>query len=174
MFFPYNERHLRCHPNAYLITSSYPFNQCAKSRLVVTYKCSICSLECTQISRKLTTQTMLCSIHFKSIRGRHVRYKGDIEPKISRPIRAGLLLGVDRSQLVELVSSLISVSKPKIVAQKSIDEIAKYSIVELTDNCFWGDDSFARVTKERYIRPKKKQKLYKEQEQNMVCPLYQL
>lgn len=87
------------------------------------------------------------------------RYIGSICKDISKPIRAGLLLDVDKDKLVDLIASLSPVCNeisPKAVAQIQIDEIRQYDNIQLLNNCFWGNDSESRVNKERYNYPKRK------------------
>ena len=75
--------------------------------------------------------------------------------KLSRPIRAGILMGVNHDNLVELIASLLSVNEsvnPQSLSEQYIAEITEYDRVHLADNCFWGDDSASRVKKDRYKR----------------------
>jgi hypothetical protein len=100
----------------------------------------------------LYRQTLLCSNHKKNGRV-HVHYAGEIPIEISRPIRAGILLDVNRHHLVELITTLLSITDaedPKSLSEKYITEVALFDRVRLADNCFWGDDSASRVKKDRY------------------------
>lgn len=120
---------------------------------------------------------MQCSNHKK--RRRHlVRYSGPLPTSITLPIRAGLLLQVEQSKLIELIASLVpaNIEENNITfAETHINTISKYSYAELADNCFWGNDSCSRVNKERYVRLKKKQKSTEPLKvfyTNFVCVLY--
>ena len=154
MFFPYDATLLRCHPMAALITSSVSNTLRCKSRMKVSYQCALCGNELVGRCCDLHRQTLLCSNH--KTHGRvHFHYAGDIPMKLSRPIRAGILMGVNHDNLVELIASLLSVNEsvnPQSLSEQYIAEITEYDRVYLADNCFWGDDSASRVKKDRYKR----------------------
>ena len=78
------------------------------------------------------------------------KYNGPIPYHVSHPIRAGLLLGVKRDHLLNLVRSLDPVKQapnPIDLANKYIESIAKYDRVILADNCFWSDGSSSSRSK---------------------------
>lgn len=162
MFFPYDARKLRCHPNAAAITSEYSSELTLGSMKRVTYKCAQCGSSLNTRVDLLCYQTMLCKNHNKKTYGRRERYNGVIAKEATIAIRAGLLLLVDQEKLIDVIASFDTMSTetdPRSVAMKYIAELAEYSSVQLADNCFWGNDSAFRVTKERYKRSTKKQKM---------------
>jgi hypothetical protein len=92
-------------------------------------------------------------------------YKGTIPLGIITPIRAGLVFGEDRGELVQLVISLIlkleettSKSSPDVHtrAVAYIDELSQYTHVQQLDNTFWGQTSSSRVKGEPYVRKNKR------------------
>jgi hypothetical protein len=78
------------------------------------------------------------------------RYIGPFIPiKISRPIRAGLLYGVDHTELLSLITGLLipdfpgpeddSMLQREERARLYVAVVSGYTVPELADNCFWGD-----------------------------------
>jgi hypothetical protein len=168
MFFPYDARLLRCHPVGHLYrgnTEAFHGLLCSNWRIKCEWKCSECDNEynasnnCDFFLKKTQLilvfnqchQTCKCSIHVRSLIGRsRNRYIGPFIPlEISRPIRAGILYGVDFVDLQSLVESLLIPSYP-IPVRDSIQErevrariyiavLSGFTHPELADNCFWGD-----------------------------------
>ncbi len=68
---------------------------------------------------------------------------------INRPIRAGLLYGVDHTQLLSLITGLLipdfpgpedeTMQRREERARLHVAVVSGYTIPELADNCFWGD-----------------------------------
>ncbi len=95
-------------------------------------------------------QRSKCSAHIKSFLGkRSVQYIGPFIPfDISRPIRAGLLYGVNEDELRSLVVNLLGPSYPvtdeyytqrrEEHARMCIAVVSGFNVPELADNCFWG------------------------------------
>lgn len=161
LLFPYDATMLRCHPMAAFIApkdKEHLQSTKYKSRKVLHFRCCICQHEFNGICWNISRQMMICKNHKK--RGaRVVRYKGNIPSSVSLPIRAGILLDIPNEKIVDLIMSLEHLqSKDNKLAESYIEEVSTYSKIQLADNCFWGDDSASRITKERYKRPKKKQK----------------
>ncbi len=83
---------------------------------------------------------------------------------LSKPIRAGLLLNVDNEQLIELVLNLLDKAYNTMVDNKNayaitlIDMMKGFSVVHLTDNCFWNDNSSIRKDGHMYKHPIQKRK----------------
>lgn len=89
------------------------------------------------------------------------KYTGHIDKVITQPIRAGILMSVDQDKLIDLISSLLPITKEsehRETVKKYIEEISQYDAIHLANNSFWGHDSSSRVTKERYQHPKKNKK----------------
>ncbi len=96
-------------------------------------------------------QTCKCANHVKPFIGRkRHRYIGPFIPlEISRPIRAGLLYGVDSADLQSLIVSLLirdytgpdedSIQIRETRARFYINLVSGFTVPEMTDNCFWGD-----------------------------------
>ena len=85
------------------------------------------------------------------------RYDGPLPSSITRPIRAGLLLEVSHIEFVSLVATfplVADTADPRRLAERYIDDIGKYSRDQLSNNCFWGDDSDSRKHTGRYKRKK--------------------
>ena len=94
-----------------------------------------------------------CEEHaLKMRRSNRPRYNGTIPVNICRPIRAGLLQGVDHVRLVELIASMEPVEEHNQIttAEAHINEIASHTRLDLQDNGFWWDDTASRITGERY------------------------
>lgn len=165
-FFPYDERYIRCHPLNAAIVQGQPMkeNVLIHSHLKIHIKCSICQSIMKGSIISLIRQTNKCNQHKKRA-SNTLKYNGTIVKAVSTPIRAGILMDVDRGKLLELITLLSPVCdkpNPEEVAQMYFDEVAQYSRVQLADNCFWGNDSASRVTKERYQRPKKEKRKIEE------------
>jgi hypothetical protein len=108
---------------------------------------------------------MQCKLHKKRSRNRPC-YRGLIVPVITTPIRAGILSGEDRGQLLQLISSLITklnettpLSDPDVLAAAYIDEVSQYTRVQQLDNTFWGRTSASRVKGGPYVRKNKRQRV---------------
>jgi hypothetical protein len=90
-------------------------------------------------------------IHVKPFVGRkRHRYVGPFIPvHLHRPIRAGLLYGVDHVELLSLIAGLLipdfpgpedeTVQRREERARLYIAVVSGYTVPELADNCFWGD-----------------------------------
>ena len=105
--FPYEENRLRCHPLAAAIVDKQAIqNLTIKSTVQLKVKCSRCNEVFTGRVFNLIHQTNQCSAHKDELSKKKSGYNGHIPSRISRPIRAGLLLGVERDRLVDLIVSL--------------------------------------------------------------------
>lgn len=151
MFFPYDANKARCHPIALSIITPYlEWGQLTiQSNCKVTVKCSRCDNTFHSTIGHLRMQTGQCRNHFKdNCKKNRPHYLGDIPKEISRPIRAGILLCVDREKLIALLCSLdpLVSDEPDVTIRRAkaiqmIDTIrATYDDVTLADNCFWGDN----------------------------------
>ncbi len=115
-------------------------------------------------------QTGRCPLHSRYVMHySRPRYYGiDIPIEVVRPIRAGVLFGVDRNKLCELVVKLLvirdgdepfPVETQEFRAGIYIDTISGFSNAELIDNCFWGDGVHHRGMRVAYQwYPKSKSK----------------
>jgi hypothetical protein len=149
-FFPYDCKALRCHPISALLDTSQtiPLHLTIGTAAKVRFLCSVCFEPCMRAPMLARRQTMKCKAHSKQSHDWHrQKYMGPIPLHIRRPIRAGLLLKVDRQALCNLVASLEptkNAEDPIGLATNYIECIAQYDFVCLADNCFWGDDSSVR------------------------------
>lgn len=167
-FLPYDANLLRCHPLVASIqnTNKDISNVRTKSHLFVDIKCSKCNTIFHGRVASLVLQTNQCKDHKKEFSKYRAKYVGNIPKSITQPIRCCLLNNVDMRQCLDLIkcmSPICTEEDPDSVAQAYINEIATFNKIDLADNCFWGDDSASRVTKERYKRPKKKRKIIEEE-----------
>ena len=164
-FFPYDRRRLRCHPLAVAVVDKQAIqNLTIKSTVQLKVKCSRCSEEFKGRVFHLINQTNQCSAHKDKLSKKKSGYNGHIPSRISRPIRAGLLLGVERDRLVELVMSLqsdVSESSDTESRKEQADQMIrdvreKHTDVQLADNCYWGDKSTVRKNGSQYRHPSSK------------------
>jgi hypothetical protein len=170
MFFPYDDRLLRCHPAGYAYFDTpelFPTIRCKDWRMKCKWKCTECNetyfisnsffLKWYRFPKKLVSisnqcrKSGKCAIHNKPLLGRKWhRYIGPFIPMhIHRPIRAGLLYGVDHMELLSLIAHLLipdfsgpedeSIQQREERARLHIAVVSGYTVPELADNCFWGD-----------------------------------
>ena len=122
------------------------------------FLCPVCNDVCIRTPTCTRNQTMMCKTHSRHLHySKRPKYNGPIPLHIRRPVRAGLLLGVDRDQLCDVVASLEPVNKsenPVCLATSYIENIAHYDRVCLADNCFWGDDGTVRMNGVRALHKK--------------------
>lgn len=101
--------------------------------------------------------TNRCKNHLKDVqRKNRLFYRGLIPVHITRAIRAGLLLAVERGLLVDLVRNLLNVACGDTHAASYVDEVAAYDRAYLADNCFWGEGAADRKSGLRYKQPHNK------------------
>jgi hypothetical protein len=96
-------------------------------------------------------QTGKCSIHTKVLIGRSRNRYIDpfIATHIHRPIRAGLLYGVNHMELLSLITNLLipdfpgpedeTIHRREECARLYIAVVSGFTVPDLVDNCFWGD-----------------------------------
>ncbi len=149
---------IRCHPVGYSHRGgahvSYKL-RCTNWRDKQTWKCSECDT-LYKNSHLLSAHNQChsrgrCQLHLKPYMGRNrQRYIGPFIPTtISRPIRAGLLYGVEYTELLSLVASLLipdfpghadeTIQRREERARLHVAVVSGYTVPELSDNCFWGD-----------------------------------
>ena len=125
------------------------------------FLCTVCREQCMRAPRLARRQTMTCKVHSNTYHNWHrQKYVGPIPLHVRRPIRAGLLLGVNRKQLCDVIVSLDSIKDaedPVSLATNYIECIAQYDRVCLADSCFWGAASGVRIDGV-HVPHKKKQK----------------
>ena len=146
-----------------------PANLTISSTLKLSFLFPVCAELCMRAPRFVRMQSMNCKAHSRHLHNnRRPKYDGPIPLHIRRPIRAGLLLGVDRNQLCSLVTSMEPIKNaenPVFVATSFIEHIAQYDRACLADNCFWGDDSSVRRNGVR-VPHKKPQKRHRVSQDN--------
>jgi hypothetical protein len=137
-----------------------PMNTTIGSTIKLSFLCSVCHEPCMRAPRLARRQTMTCKAHSKKLHNvKRPKYDGPIPLHVRRPIRAGLLLGVDRKQLCDVVASLETIKDtedPVSLATSYIECVAQYDRVCLADSCFWGDASGVRVDGVRVPHKKKR------------------
>jgi hypothetical protein len=146
-FFPYDPRALRCHPMSAFVCTKQKINKylTIDSNEKLVFRCSVCSMQYTRTPNKARHESLICKVHSRTMYEKLTdKYNGPIPYHVSHPIRAGLLLGVNRDHLLNLIKSLDPVKhtpNPTTMAKQYIDTIARYDRALLADNCFWGPSS---------------------------------
>lgn len=162
-FFPYDARLVRCHPIAAAVTNAGPETdnlRVGSSRDRITILCAQCRGTISGTIFNVVHQTGHCTDCRRARWGTAPppRYTGAVPAALTLPIRAGLLLGVDRAALLDLVVRLM----PSDDAEKErweravayVAELEGYDPGLLANNCFWGADSLTRSGGTRYKRPR--------------------
>ena len=116
-FFPYDSNAVRCHPMSALLDSNQlvPSSLTIGSKMKLRFLCPVCNDVCIRTPTCTRNQTMMCKTHSRDLHySKRPKYNGPIPLHVRRPIRAGLLLGVDRDQLCDIVTSLDPVNCEEI------------------------------------------------------------
>ena len=142
-FFPYDVRLLRCHPLWVSVdrTTTTNIDQlfCLSKRRVRVF-CAVCRSPFDGRLSNLINQTTRCTIHNKELRTAfRPRYSGNLPPVLTSAVRGACLRGIanDDQQLLDLVSFLASQHNCSLQSREIINEVSRYTTVQLKDNTFW-------------------------------------
>ena len=140
-FFPYTCCALRCHPAAAVIQDNELIGGLTISAHVkVEWLCVVCDRKQSTFVFNLIRSSCRCSEHSKQLHNRHrKKFTGTLPLQLTCPIRAGLLLNVDREALINLITTMLPVTEVANrhqTAAEYVEEVSQCDRMHLVDNTF--------------------------------------